>query len=154
MRPQSCKAKGRRLQQQIVRDLYTAFPTLGDGDLRSTGMGQPGEDVQMSAAARRLIPFSFEAKNVERVNVWQAFEQCQANCGAHAPCVVLKRNRADALCVLEWSTFVELLRANTATPCSPLQSPSPDTTPCVTHSPDPMSIPEQLRAIAARLEGD
>ena len=42
----------------------------------------------MSAAARRLIPFSFEAKNQERVNVWDAHAQCRSNCGAHAPAVV------------------------------------------------------------------
>ena len=136
MKPSSCKAKGRRLQQQIVADLRRAFAQLDEDDLRSTGMGQHGEDVQLSAAARRLIPFSFEAKNVERVNLWQAWEQCATNCAAaHAPCVVLKRNHAAPLAVIEWTAFVDLLR-RAATPDVPSSS----------------SIPDQLRAIAARLD--
>lgn len=137
MKPSSCKAKGRRLQQQIVADLRRAFAQLDEDDLRSTGMGQHGEDVQLSAAARRLIPFSFEAKNVERVNLWQAWEQCATNCApAHAPCVVLKRNHAAPLAVIEWTAFVDLLRRAATTPDAPSSS----------------SIPDQLRAIAARLD--
>ena len=137
MKPSSCKAKGRRLQQQIVADLRRAFETqLDEDDLRSTGMGQHGEDVQLSAAARRLIPFSFEAKNVERVNLWQAWEQCATNCApAHAPCVVLKRNHVAPLAVIEWTAFVDLLRRAAATTTDA-----------------PSSIPDQLRAIAARLD--
>ena len=91
MRPQSAKSKGRRLQQKIVADLYETFSGLGDGDIRSTSMGAGGEDVLLSAAARKLIPFSFEAKNQERVNMWEAYNQCKANCGVHAPAVVLKK---------------------------------------------------------------
>lgn len=68
MRPSSCKAKGRRLQQQIVADLYARFPALAEGDLRSTSMGCGGEDIQMSPAAREVIPFSIEAKNQVRTS--------------------------------------------------------------------------------------
>ena len=95
MRSQSAKLKGRRLHQKIVADLYETFPGLGDGDIRSTSMGAGGEDILLSAAARKLIPFSFEAKNQERVNIWEAYTQCKANCGKHAPAVVIKKNNSE-----------------------------------------------------------
>lgn len=111
MKPQSCKAKGRRHQQKIVADLYDTFPELEEGDLRSTSMGANGEDIQMSAAARKLIPFSIEAKNTERLNIWNAFDQCKSNCGSHNPALVIKKNHSDMLCVLKWSAFLELLQS-------------------------------------------
>ena len=79
MKPQSCKNKGRILQKKIVESLYKAFPQLTEGDLRSTSMGASGEDIQISPAARLLIPFSIEAKNQEKVNIWSAYSQCLSN---------------------------------------------------------------------------
>lgn len=108
MKTQSCKAKGRRLQQQIVEDLYKNFE-LGEGDLKSTSMGAGGEDVQMSARARELIPYSFEAKNQERLNVWSAIEQAEANCSDRAPVVVIKKNKKRPYALLPWETFVNLI---------------------------------------------
>jgi PHD/YefM family antitoxin component YafN of YafNO toxin-antitoxin module len=110
MKPQSAKQKGRKLQQQIVADLYETFPQLEDGDLRSTSMGCPGEDIQMSAAARRLIPYSFESKNQEKLNFWDAFAQCKKNCGEHAPVVVAKKNNHEIVCLVQWSTFLKLMK--------------------------------------------
>jgi hypothetical protein len=161
MKVQSAKGKGRRLQQKVVADLYEAFPDLGDGDLRSTSMGCSGEDVQMSAAARSRVPFSFEAKNQERVNVWNAFEQCKANCGAFAPALVLKRNYSDMLCVIPWATFLQMLQrcgGDAAVHATTKGATSMDAS--ATVHPDPVptthdcaaSVAEQLRAIADRLE--
>ena len=93
MRPQSAKAKGRRLQQAVVEALLAALPHLSEDDVRSTPMGAPGEDVQ-PPAARAAVPFSFECKNRERVNVWDALDQATANArGRGTPALVLKRNR-------------------------------------------------------------
>lgn len=111
MKTQSCKAKGRRLQQQIVQDLLQRFPELTDDDVRSTSMGANGEDVLLSACARKHIPFSFEAKNQERVNIWSAIEQA----GTNAPrdvdlAVVIKKNKTKPHVVLTWECFLRLLR--------------------------------------------
>ncbi len=84
MRPQSCKAKGRRFQQQIVADLLERFPHLTEDDIKSCSMGANGEDVQLSASARMSIPYSFEAKNQERVNVWSALEQVRPTTTTHS----------------------------------------------------------------------
>ena len=43
-------------------------------------MGAGGEDLIMARAARQMFPFSVECKNVEKLNVWEAYEQAKANC--------------------------------------------------------------------------
>ena len=111
MRPQSAKAKGRRHQQLIVQSILSTFVELSEDDVRSRSMGAAGEDIMLSAAARRLLNFSFEAKNVERLNVWDAFRQAEANAEAPAcPAVVMKKNHTPPLCVLRWSDFLALAR--------------------------------------------
>tara|TARA_Y100000741_G_scaffold343688_1_gene307696 strand:- start:89 stop:583 length:495 start_codon:yes stop_codon:yes gene_type:complete len=147
MRPQSAKSKGRRLQQKIVADLYETFAQLGDGDIRSTSMGAGGEDILLSAAARKLIPFSFEAKNQERVNIWEAYTQCKANCGEHAPAVVIKKNHSDMLCLIQWSTFLDLLKSANMS----VEQPTMETVVDVQNISE-MSIPEQLRKMADMIE--
>jgi hypothetical protein len=110
MRPQSCKAKGRRFQQQIVRDLLERFPHLTEDDVKSCSMGANGEDVQLSAAARMSIPFSFEAKNQERCNVWAALEQAKANAPAGTEVVVaIKKNKAVPHVLISWDCFLNLI---------------------------------------------
>ena len=79
MRPQSAKAKGRRHQQRIVRDILDAFPHLQPDDVVSTGMGQNGCDVRLSTAAKQSIPLAIEAKNCEKISIWACIEQCEAN---------------------------------------------------------------------------
>lgn len=111
MRPQSAKSKGRRHQQRICRDLLDAFENeLGPDDVRSTSMGAGGEDVLLSTRAQELIPYSFEAKCCERLNLWSAIEQAQANCPAHrTPCVVVGKNRTLPYAVIPWEHFVSLI---------------------------------------------
>ena len=110
MRPQSCKAKGRRLQQEIVADLLRTFPTLTSDDVRSTSMGANGEDVQLSSAARIQFPYSVEAKNQEKLNVWEAFAQAVANAPSNSePLLVFKKNKTKAHVMLSWEAFLRLV---------------------------------------------
>ena len=123
MKTQSCKAKGRRLQQKIVEDLYKVFHDLEEGDLRSTPMGSGGEDVQMFAKAMKLIPYSFEAKNQERLNIWNALEQSEHNCNGRHPVVVIKKNNKRPYAVIPWDAFLSLVsetkrNEDTAAPCA------------------------------------
>lgn len=112
MKPQSAKSKGRRHQQRICRDLVEAFAELSADDVRSTSMGAGGEDVLLSPLAQTLIPYSFEAKCCERLNVWSAVEQATKNCPpSRVPCVVIGKNRTDPYAVIPWSRFVELISA-------------------------------------------
>lgn len=103
LKPSSAKAKGRRHQQRIVRDILAAFPDLTPDDVRSTSMGAGGEDVLLSPAAQRRVPLSIEAKNCERLNVWAAIAQCEANAPpGRPPCVVFTRNHASAYAAVPW----------------------------------------------------
>lgn len=106
MKAASAKAKGRNLQK-LVRDyILKKFPKLHEDDVRSTAMGQGGEDVQLSPAARKLFPFSIECKSIARVSIYKYMEQCIANCpkGCYKM-VVIKGNHKKPLVVMEIDEF-------------------------------------------------
>ena len=67
MKPQSAKAKGRRLQQQF-RELLIEELGIHPEDIESRSMGAGGEDLIMARAAREKFPYSIECKNVEKLN--------------------------------------------------------------------------------------
>ena len=104
MKTQSAKAKGRRLQQWARDQVLESYPKLTEDDVRSTGMGQGGADLQLSAAAKEAFPFEVECKNQERLNLWNSFEQCEANAQDREPLLVVKRNGCAPLAVVdaEW----------------------------------------------------
>jgi hypothetical protein len=107
VRPQSAKAKGRRLQQ-YARDRFLAvFKMLGADDISSRSMGAAGEDLLLSPRARRFIPFSVECKNQEALNIWKALEQ--ADRGDRDPLLVFKRNHSDTYCALPFDALLDLL---------------------------------------------
>lgn len=109
MKTQSAKAKG-RLLQKWTRDLILEhFPELEPDDVRSTSMGCGGEDLQLSPAARRRFGFSVECKNVERLNVWDAYDQACANSGDYEPLLVMKKNRKKPLVVMDAEAFIQLM---------------------------------------------
>ena len=110
MKPQSAKAKGRKLQQWVRDVILESFPSLEADDVRSTSMGAGGEDVQLSPAARRLFPYSVECKSVEKLNVWGAYEQAEANSGEHEPLLIMKKNRKKPLVVLDAEAFIDLIK--------------------------------------------
>jgi hypothetical protein len=96
MKPQSCKAKGRRLQQQIVKHIEEKFKDqLRPGDVRSISMGASGEDIILSPLAADLFPFSVECKNCETLSLIKAYEQSFANGNKsnREPIVVFSKNR-------------------------------------------------------------
>jgi len=109
MKPSSCKSKGRRLQQQVARDVLTAFPHLTTDDVRSTPMGAHGEDVMLSARARQCFPFSVEAKNAERLNIWAAIDQNAKNANGHRRLIVFKKNRSEVYAAVEWSVLLDMM---------------------------------------------
>ena len=111
MRPQSCKSKGRRLQQSVAKSIMDAFPELGEGDAVSTSMGAGGEDIRMSPAARLCVPLSIECKNVEKINIWGCIEQTTKNTPAGAsPCLVFTRNHSPVWAVVSWDVLIDLFR--------------------------------------------
>ena len=109
MKTQSAKAKGRRLQQW-VRDKLIEELDIHPEDIESRSMGAAGEDLIMARAARQNFPFSLECKNVEKLNVWEAYEQAVANSGEHEPLVVMKKNGKKPLAVIDAEAFIRLIR--------------------------------------------
>lgn len=109
MKPQSCKSKGRRLQQRIASNIIDAFPHLDVGDAVSTSMGAGGEDIRLSPLARQCLPLSIECKCQEKMNVWACLEQAKQNTPEGAtPCLVFTRNRAATYAVVPWETLLDL----------------------------------------------
>ena len=93
MKPRSAKNKGKRLQNKVRDLILEKFNSLESDDVRSITMGESGEDILLSPAARKLFPFSVECKNQEKLNIWKSLEQSETNSGKHTPIVIFKRNR-------------------------------------------------------------
>ena len=107
MKPQSAKAKGRRLQQQF-RDLLIEELGIHPEDIESRSMGAGGEDLIMARAAREKFPYSIECKNVEKLNVWEAYKQAEENSKNYEPVVVMKKNNHKTLVVIDAEHFVKI----------------------------------------------
>ena len=107
MKPQSAKAKGRRLQQQF-RELLIDELGINPEDIESRSMGAGGEDLIMARAAREKFPYSIECKNVEKLNVWEAYKQAEENSKDYEPVVVMKKNNHKTLVVLDAEHFVKI----------------------------------------------
>ena len=107
MKPQSAKAKGRRLQQQF-RELLIEELGIHPEDIESRSMGAGGEDLIMARAARQKFPYSIECKNVEKLNVWEAYKQAEENSKDYEPVVVMKKNNHKTLIVIDAEHFVKI----------------------------------------------
>jgi hypothetical protein len=107
MKTQSAKAKGRRLQQWF-RDLLIENLGVHPEDIESRSMGAGGEDLIMARAARSKFPYSIECKNVEKLNVWDAYSQASENSGNYEPIVVMKKNGKKPLVVVDAEYFMRL----------------------------------------------
>ena len=108
MKPASAKAKGRALQDWTRNKLIEEF-NIHEEDIKTAVMGESGEDIKMARAAREKFPFSIECKNVERLNVWEAYDQAKENSGKYEPIVVMKKNRKKPLVVIDAESFIKLM---------------------------------------------
>ena len=105
------KAKGRRLQNYVrdmLRDVYTQ---LHPDDIQSQTMGMTGEDIVRTPAAKEVCAFSFECKNVERLQIWRAIEQCETNRpDCSAPAIVFKKNGKEPYVAIPFTVFCDMLQ--------------------------------------------
>ena len=109
MKTASAKNKGRRFQQW-VRDQLINLLNIHPEDIESRSMGASGEDLILARSAREKFPYSIEAKNVERINIWEAWKQATSNCNNHEPIVFLTRNRQEPLVIVRAEHFLLLIR--------------------------------------------
>ena len=111
VKPQSAKAKGRRLQQWF-RDLLINKLDIHPDDIESRSMGAGGEDLIMARAARKKFPYSIECKNQEKINIWKSYFQAQENSKEYEPIVVIKRNNHKPLLLVDAEHFIDLHSKN------------------------------------------
>lgn len=107
----SRKSKGVKLQNW-VRDMLVQYSDerLLDGDIRRAVMGERGADVKISDPTKQhLFPFAIECKNQERINIWEAVEQANSNCGNLVPLTIIKRNRSKPLAVIDAELFISMI---------------------------------------------
>lgn len=112
MKPQSAKAKGRRFQQWIRDKIIETFPNLTKRDVRSTGMGQGGSDIQLSEVAHRLFPYDVEAKAREDFKrIYDIYQQAQEH-GDSEPIVFIRSNSKPPLVIFAADHFFKLIEDN------------------------------------------
>lgn len=110
MKARSAKNKGRKLQNLVrdrLRSVYTEI--LETNDIESQVMGMSGEDIVLSPAAKKVIPYSFECKNQERLNLWKSLEQAESNCEDRNPVLIFKKNRSKVYVALEFDHFIDMI---------------------------------------------
>lgn len=112
IRPQSAKQKGRKLQQTVRDAILDRFPSLHPDDVKSTSMGAGGEDVQLSPAARQLLPVTIECKAVAKIAACRFYDQAVEHAAKKAGCepiVVMKENRGKPLVIVDMEYFLQLM---------------------------------------------
>ena len=106
----SAKAKGRKLQQHVRDKLIELLSSRGivDDDVKSTGMGQGGEDVQLSPLARKYMPVSIECKKYAKFAVYGPYEQAEKASGKYEPLLVIQGDRKKPLAIVSLDYYLSL----------------------------------------------
>ncbi len=111
MKPSSAKAKGRKHQQFVRDSLLDTFPeVLEEDDVKSTSMGAGGEDILLSPLARKYVPFSIECKHRNKFAIYSVMEQAKDNANGHVPLGVIRQDRSEALAVVPFEFFLDMLK--------------------------------------------
>lgn len=106
MKPQSAKAKGRKLQQWTRDTILKYSPSLEPDDVKSTSMGAGGEDVQLSPAARKQYPVSIECKSRANYAFYKDYDQACVNTPEGSePVLVAKANHRPAVVIVDAEWF-------------------------------------------------
>ncbi len=109
MKQASAKAKGRNLQKRVRDGILMKFPDLEPGDVRSTAMGQSGNDIQLSPAAQKKFPFGIECKNIAVFAGYKHLKQAEDGADPNMiPLAVVKANNKEPMVLMYLSDFMEV----------------------------------------------
>jgi len=110
MKTSSAKAKGRKLQQYVRDKIIELLKPHGvePADVKSTAMGQSGEDIQLSPFARSLLPISVECKSHKSMAIYKLYEQAEQYRHEGEPLLVVKANHQKPLAVMDLDYYLSL----------------------------------------------
>lgn len=90
----SNKNKGRLGQQEVQQLILKHFPELESDDCRSNPMGSDGEDILMSPACRKLLPWNIEVKRKKKIGAVRFMEQAGGH-GGKEPVAIFREDRGE-----------------------------------------------------------
>lgn len=71
-------------------------------------MGAGGEDVQLSQAARKLLPLSIECKSRASYAFYKDYDQAVVNCPKNAePVLIAKANHRNPVVIIDMEYFFD-----------------------------------------------
>ena len=114
MKTSSCKAKGRKFQQQVRDAVLATFPELQEDDVRSTPMGCTGSDLMLSPKAKSVFNYDVECKNQEKISIWECLKQLDSRSEGRVndmkSILFFTRNRNEAYVCLKMKDFFEIIQ--------------------------------------------
>lgn len=107
----TAKNKGKLGQNEVRDRLLQTFPQLEPDDIKSTTMGDIGEDIQLSPAARKLIPLTIEVKRRKSAlkTLYDWYAQATHH-GKGEPAVFFRSDYKPWLVVVGIDHYLELLK--------------------------------------------
>lgn len=107
----AAKQKGRLGQQEIRDKILETFPELEPDDVKSTTMGDGGEDIQLSPAARKKMPITIEVKRRKSGMKIQYdwLDQAKGH-GKGEPVLFFRADRKQWIVMVGLEHYMELLR--------------------------------------------
>jgi hypothetical protein len=105
------KAKGREACAAARDEILKTLPLHPD-DIQITSSGATGEDLLLSPKARQMMPFVFEVKNQESLNIWESYAQAETHWSKKVskeefyPALIYKRNRSDLMITMSMEDFM------------------------------------------------
>ena len=108
MKPSSAKAKGRNFQNK-VREMIMEKLGINEHDIKTAVMGESGMDIILSKAGRETFPYAVECKKVERINIWQCYEQSCENSDDLTPLLVFSKNHSKVMVCFEFKDLLDLI---------------------------------------------
>ena len=106
------KQKGRLGQNEIRDKILETFPELEPDDIKGCVMGDNGEDIQFSPAARKKLPLSIEVKRRKTglQTAYNYLEQASSH-NKGEPVVCYRSDRKPWIVMIGLDHYAQLLRS-------------------------------------------
>lgn len=111
IKSQSCKSKGRRLQNWTAKRIseITGIPQGRDELIQGREMGQAGVDIKLYGKAKEMFPFSVENRNQETWSIPKWIKDAKKNQAKGTDwLLIIKKNRHEEIVVMDAKAFFDL----------------------------------------------